>query len=86
MLSDLEAYAKARPDWRIADDNREGLRVSFDDEEGWFLLRLSVHDPIMPLNLESGKTGGCKAIARRLYEFLRGCECLDLSAIEGFLA
>ena len=86
VLSDLEAYAKARPDWRIADDNREGLRVSFDDEEGWFLLRLSVHDPIMPLNLESGKEGGCKAIARRLYEFLRGCECLDLSAIEAFLA
>ena len=35
--------------------NREGLRVSFPrgEGDGWFLLRLSVHDPILPLNAES---------------------------------
>lgn len=86
VLADLETYAKARPDWLIADDNREGLRVSFADEQGWFLLRLSVHDPIMPLNLESMKEGGCRAIAAKLYEFLKGCDALDLTAIEAFLA
>ena len=85
MLTELEKYASQREEWLIADDNREGLRVSFEDEQGWFLLRLSVHDPIMPLNLESMKDGGCKAIASRLYEFLKGCGSLDLTAIEKFI-
>ena len=85
VLSDLEKYAAAHGEWIIADDNREGIRVSFEDEQGWFLLRLSVHDPIMPLNLESMKQGGCRAIAMRLYEFLKGCGSLDLTAIEKFI-
>ncbi len=86
VLSELEQYAEAREDWIIADDNREGIRVSFEDEQGWFLLRLSVHDPIMPLNLESMKQGGSKAIARKLYGFLKGCGSLDLTAIEKYIA
>ena len=85
VLADLQTYAEAREDWLIADDNREGLRVSFDREQGWFLLRLSVHDPIMPLNLESMKEGGCREIAVRLYEFLKGCDQLDLTAIERYI-
>lgn len=86
VLGNLEAYARSQEGWRIADDNREGLRVSIDGEEGWFLLRLSVHDPIMPLNLESGKAGGCKAIAAQLRGFLQTCDLLNLSALDGFLA
>ena len=85
VLSGLEKYAEQREDWIVADDNREGIRVSFEKEEGWFLLRLSVHDPIMPLNLESMKRGGCKAIAEKLYGFLKGCKELDLTAIEEFI-
>ena len=85
MLEALGQYASERKDWIVADDNREGLRVSFEEEDGWFLLRLSVHDPIMPLNLESMKEGGCRAVASRLYEFLRGCDGLDLTAIEKFI-
>ena len=84
VLAGLEEYAEAREDWIIADDNREGIRVSFEEEQGWFLLRLSVHDPIMPLNLESMKEGGCRAIARKLYGFLKGCGELDLTALEHF--
>lgn len=85
VLADLEAYAEGQADWLIADDNREGLRVSFEKEQGWFLLRLSVHDPIMPLNLESRRAGGCREIAVRLDEFLKNYDGLDLSAIETYL-
>lgn len=85
VLDDLEKFALTHDGWNIADDNREGLRASFEEEQGWFLLRLSVHDPIMPLNLESAKSGGCKQIAVKLYEFLKGCDCLDLTAIEQFI-
>lgn len=60
--------------WQVADDSREGVRVSFPQGEGagWFLLRLSVHDPVMPLNVESDVPGGCRIIAQKLRTYLEG--------------
>lgn len=37
------------------------------------MLRLSVHDPIMPLNIESDVEGGVKVIAQKLYTFIQNC-------------
>ncbi len=87
VISELEEYAINRFGWRIADDNREGIRIYFDDSDkkGWFLLRLSVHDPIMPLNIESDVVGGARLIAAELYEFLKELHKLDLSPITKFL-
>lgn len=80
IITDLTAYAEAQEGWQIADDNREGIRVSFDKEngDGWFLLRLSVHDPIMPLNIESDSQGGVEVIYSKLYEFLKTTSGLEL--------
>lgn len=73
VIADLEKYAEAAPGWKIADDNREGIRVYFekDNGDGWFLLRLSVHDPIMPLNIESDTKGGVDIILEKLTPFLK---------------
>lgn len=75
VLDELEAYAREKG-WAVAQDSREGVRVSFDEEhgDGWFLLRLSVHDPVMPLNVESNVSGGCEVILRQLYPFLNTYE------------
>lgn len=72
ILRALETYAKAQ-NWDIAPDNREGLRVSFPKEQGdgWFLLRLSVHDPIMPLNIESNHAGGAEEIYAHIDRFFK---------------
>lgn len=83
VLARLEEFCKQQPNWTIADDNREGLRVSTTD--GWFLLRLSVHDPIMPLNLENNRRGGVRADAATLYPFFSGFDKLDISPLENFL-
>ena len=80
IINDLTAYAMAQDGWRVADDNREGIRVSFDKDNGngWFLLRLSVHDPIMPLNIESDSVGGVDIIYNKLSEFLKTTSGLEL--------
>ena len=49
----------------------EGVRLSFkgEDVQGWMLLRLSLHDPVMPLNIEGGRKGDLAKlveIARKL--------------------
>ncbi len=80
IIADLTAYAEAKDGWIVADDNREGIRVSFDKDhgDGWFLLRLSVHDPIMPLNIESDSEGGVDMILNSLKEFLQTVNGLDI--------
>ena len=80
IINDLTAYAMAQNGWNVANDNREGIRVSFDKDngDGWFLLRLSVHDPIMPLNIESDSVGGVDIIYNKLNEFLKTTSGLEL--------
>ena len=73
VIDELETFAEKQPDWHIAPDNREGIRVSFDRDggDGWFLLRLSVHDPILPLNIESDSEGGVMVIEQKVMDFLK---------------
>lgn len=48
----------------------EGVRISFcGKEKGWLLLRKSLHEPVMPLNVEGEQKGDCQkilAIAQKL--------------------
>ena len=87
VIAGVSAYAKTHA-WNVAPDNREGIRVSFgkDKGDGWFLLRLSVHDPIMPLNIESDTVGGTKLIAEQLNDFLMECQWLGHEVMDNFLA
>ncbi len=63
----------------VVEPNYEGVRVSFTGSfDGWFLLRKSLHDPIMPLNIESEKTGGCAVIRLMLKQLLEDESELDL--------
>lgn len=73
------------PRWRLAPDNREGVRILFDlDGEvssAFFQLRLSVHDPVMALNLESDVPGGVKFMLEELYALIQDTDALDLDPI-----
>ena len=66
----------------VAPDNHEGVRVSIPALEGWFLVRMSVHDPIMPINIESDLSGGAKKIADLLLTYLGEFEGLDVAPLE----
>ena len=80
VIAKLNEYALTKEGWTLADDSREGVRVSLDKDhgDGWFLLRLSVHDPIMPLNIESNSQGGCDRIFEQVSKFISTCEKLTL--------
>ncbi len=72
ILTDLAAYC-AEEGWQPEKENYEGMRVAFPagEGDGWFLLRMSLHDPLMPLNIESNSAGGVRTIAKKLYAFLK---------------
>ena len=46
---------------------------------------MSLHDPIMPLNIESDVEGGNLVIAKKLYAFLVGYEGLNVSNLQAFI-
>ena len=87
VIDAIEAYAAARDNWFVADDSREGVRVNFKepDMDGWFVLRLSVHDPVLPLNVESNVAGGVAKIVQRIYEALKDFDALELSAFNSYI-
>ena len=76
VLQAFEARA-AEKGIKSAKPSFEGVRLVFP--EGWALLRLSLHDPQMPLNIESRKKGGAKEIAQQVQELLAGFDALDFS-------
>ena len=49
-----------------------------DSGDGWFLLRLSLHDPLVPLNIESDSIGGVQIIVDKLLPFFKQFLDLDL--------
>ncbi len=87
VLDKLNEYAKAQKSWSLEKDNYEGVRVNLNrcNGNGWFLLRLSLHDPLLPLNIESNSIGGAKKIASKLYEFIKDFDKLDASSLANFV-
>jgi phosphomannomutase len=87
ILSDLLVFAQTQEEFQIAPDNYEGVRIAFDEQNGngWFLLRMSLHDPLMPLNVESNTPGGIRRMTEKLYKFLRERDFLDTASIADYL-
>ena len=86
VIDQLNAYAVNQAGWSLAPSNYEGVRVNLDAEHGngWFLLRLSLHDPLLPLNIESNDVGGAKKIAKELASFIAGYDKLEASKLLDF--
>ena len=64
----------------VVEPNYEGVRIAVSGEvSGWFLLRASLHEPLMPLNVESEQAGGTERIRALLRGFMAGEEGVDSS-------
>jgi phosphomannomutase len=87
IITELSAYIASVPGWNIVPNNFEGIRVSCGkgSGNGWFLLRLSLHDPVIPLNIESDIKGGIHSIAQKLAAFFAHYPGIDQSAITNYL-
>jgi phosphomannomutase len=83
VIAQMQTFALSQPDWKIVPKNHEGVRVACtsDSEDGWFLLRLSLHDPVIPVNIESNVAGGVDRIEQRLLSFLNTQAGLDLAKL-----
>lgn len=87
IIETLGRHADTTHGLTRAKENYEGVRVLCDGDHGngWFLLRMSLHDPVLPLNLESDQPGGIAVMISDLINLLQGEEELDISALNDYL-
>ncbi|MEM8807982.1 MAG: phosphomannomutase/phosphoglucomutase [Cyanobacteria bacterium P01_G01_bin.38] len=83
VIEKLQTFATTQTGWAEVSPNYEGIRVACKspEEDGWFLLRLSLHDPVLPLNIESNVPGGIEQIRPKLLAFFQAFDALDLSSL-----
>lgn len=62
----------------LVEPSFEGVRIAFSGAiRGWALLRLSLHEPILPLNFASSGEGGLAVIEKTLRAFFQDVEGVD---------
>ena len=86
----IEDFKKKLPNEKgvsLAPNSHEGVRLNFDKAHGngWALVRMSLHEPILPINAESNEEGGVKKILTLLYGFLKQYDFLNLEPFKNLL-
>jgi phosphomannomutase len=79
----LKEKCSAEKEWTLDEDNLEGVRVRLSSG-GFFMIRQSLHDPVISLQVESVTEEYARSVAvSPLFElFSERHQVLDLSAIE----
>ena len=87
FIRDWTAFAGAKTGYTAAADNYEGIRFSTGKAagDGWILVRLSVHDPVIVINTESNTEGGTRQMLETLYAFSKDRDGLDISKLTAML-
>ena len=83
VLKKFEQFVADEPGWSATPNNFEGVHVTVDASagNGWALLRKSLHDPVLPLNIESEEADGVAKIAGRMQTFLSTFDSLDVPSM-----
>ena len=90
IISLFEEEAKNHAGWSACADNYEGIRINADPScgNGWFLLRLSVHDPIIVLNSESDEVGGILKMCSDVLDVISRADNIkkiDISSLKNYV-
>ncbi|KAJ6432862.1 hypothetical protein OIU84_019987 [Salix udensis] len=83
VLKLLENRVESDPNLQKAPVNYEGVRVS--GFGGWFLLRLSLHDPVLPLNFEAPSHEDAVKLGLAVASAVKEFPALDTSALDKFV-
>ena len=73
--------------FEIDADNDEGIRVDVSEPfgMGWFLLRMSLHEPLLVLQVENDIKGYNKDVFTKLETFFKQYEHLNLEKLQAVL-
>ena len=84
VIEELKRAAEKEPHLSLAPNSYEGVRINFDKAhgDGWALVRMSLHEPIMPVNAESNSAGGVGTILKELHALMQKYDFLDVEKLK----
>lgn len=79
ILNKFEEFIKNSEVFKMAKESHEGVRAIYekDNIKGFILVRMSLHDPIIPINIESNNEKGTDLILDLIKPFFEQFELLD---------
>jgi phosphomannomutase len=77
VLEGFNAFVASQAGWSLTPNNFEGVHVT--TENGWILVRKSLHDPQIPINIESDVVGGTAPLKEKVLGFLSGFDGLTIA-------
>lgn len=83
VLTSFKKYISEIKSSQLEKNNFEGVRATFKArwQEGWCILRKSVHDPVLVLNIESYVNNGAMAILNSLIPFFEKFQFIEMDEI-----
>lgn len=71
VIENLYDFVKEVPGFTVDAENEEGIRVNTAERfgSGWFLLRMSLHEPLLVLQVENDELGKNKLVFTKLAEY-----------------
>ncbi len=87
VIKEIEDFVNETPGFEKEPDNVEGIRVNVSKTygSGWFLLRLSLHEPLLVLQVENDEAGANYLVFKKLEEFFKRYSRLDLGKLSAIL-
>ena len=76
ILEKLKDFVEDTDGWEIAPKNYQGVRVNCGAND-WFLLRMSLHDPVLVLNVECDQEESLNQILKKLKGFLNNYDKVE---------
>lgn len=71
IIQDLDAFGRKNTDFTFVPENKEGVRFNVSGKygKGWFLLRMSLHEPKLVLQMENDQEGSIQVLKETLLAF-----------------
>ena len=88
LTLEVATAAGQRDDWQVDEENLEGLRIRTGDSQ-FFMLRKSLHDPIISLQIESqtaehAQSRVVQPLLQIIHDFPAVAEALDTTALKSY--
>ena len=83
VIEAMEIFVNQTDGLEVELDNEEGIRVNVSDPlgSGWFLLRMSLHEPLLVLQVENDVEGYNLQVFETLEEFFKEYDELNLEKL-----
>lgn len=87
IIEDLKNYARESDTIELVEPNYEGARIRFTTPygKGWALVRISLHESLLPVHIESDQPKAAAYMAEELFDFLAQYPSLDLKDLKSYI-